>query len=68
MGLPVWAVIGGVIPFLHSCCKAEKCPRCKEVKMRKYPISYEAAILGFLLLTMDLCDIQLAIKHGLVIQ
>lgn len=30
----VWAVISGVIPFLHSCYKATKCPRCEEVKMR----------------------------------
>lgn len=64
MEVPVWAVISGVIPFLHSCCKATKCPRCEEV----IPSSYEAAIMSFLLLTMDLCDIQLAIKHGLVIQ
>lgn len=34
MEVPVWAVISGVIPFLHSCCKATKCPRCEEVKMR----------------------------------
>lgn len=32
--VPVWAVISGVIPFLHSCYKATKCPRCEEVKMR----------------------------------
>lgn len=34
VGVPVWAVISGVIPFLHSCYKATKCPRCEEVKMR----------------------------------
>lgn len=34
MEVPVWAVISGVIPFLHSCCKATKYPRCEEVKMR----------------------------------
>lgn len=33
-GGPVLAVISGVIPFLHSPCKATKCPRCEEVKMR----------------------------------
>lgn len=34
MEVPVWAIISGVIPILHSCCKATKCPRCEEVKMR----------------------------------
>lgn len=34
MEVPVWAVISGIIPFLHSCCKATKCTRCEEVKMR----------------------------------
>lgn len=32
--VPVWAVISGVVPFLHACYKATKCPRCEEVKMR----------------------------------
>lgn len=34
VGVLVWAVISGVIPFLHSCYRATKCPRCEEVKMR----------------------------------
>lgn len=34
MEVPVWAVISGRIPFLHSCSEALVCPRCEEVKMR----------------------------------
>lgn len=65
--VPMRAVISGRIPFLHPVIKHQRAQGVRRLK-REVPSSYEAAIMSFLLLTMDLCDIQLAIKHGLVIR
>lgn len=67
MEVPVRAVISGRIPFLHPVVKHQRARGVRRLK-REVPSSYEAAIMSFLLLTMDLCDIQLPIKHGLVIR